>query len=131
MIYLIRRALLGDRNAQKECTDQGIALPCPCCGGIKVKICSKEGARLGYNGLDMPVNHYTVSARCTKCHTRGATVGGKVLQGYSTRLLPGRELPKWASTRRELEYKALDAWNSRAPILTVEQMERLEANNGK
>lgn len=28
---LIRRALLGDREAQKECTRQGIALPCPNC----------------------------------------------------------------------------------------------------
>lgn len=27
-----RRALLGDRQAQEECTRQGIALPCPLCG---------------------------------------------------------------------------------------------------
>lgn len=30
---LIRRALLGDREAQEECTKQGIVLPCPFCGG--------------------------------------------------------------------------------------------------
>ena len=30
---LIRRALLGDQEAQEECTRQGIVLPCPCCGG--------------------------------------------------------------------------------------------------
>jgi len=29
---LIRRALLGDKQAQQECTERGIALPCPCCG---------------------------------------------------------------------------------------------------
>lgn len=29
---LERRALLGDRLAQEECTRQGIALPCPLCG---------------------------------------------------------------------------------------------------
>lgn len=29
---LIRRALLGDREAQQECTRQGIVLPCPICG---------------------------------------------------------------------------------------------------
>lgn len=29
---LIRRALLGDQEAQKECTEKGIVLPCPCCG---------------------------------------------------------------------------------------------------
>lgn len=25
------RALMGDKEAQMECTQQGIALPCPCC----------------------------------------------------------------------------------------------------
>ena len=30
---LIRRALLGSREAQRACTDKGIALPCPYCGG--------------------------------------------------------------------------------------------------
>lgn len=29
---LERRAMLGDRQAQEECSRQGIALPCPCCG---------------------------------------------------------------------------------------------------
>lgn len=33
MTDLIRRALLGDREAQEECTKQGIVLPCPFCGG--------------------------------------------------------------------------------------------------
>lgn len=26
------RALLGDEDAQEECTKRGIVLPCPCCG---------------------------------------------------------------------------------------------------
>ena len=29
---LIRRALLGSREAQQECTRRGIVLPCPFCG---------------------------------------------------------------------------------------------------
>lgn len=32
MTELERRALLGDRQAQEECTEKGIVLPCPCCG---------------------------------------------------------------------------------------------------
>ena len=32
MTDLERRAQLGDREAQEECTRQGIVLPCPCCG---------------------------------------------------------------------------------------------------
>lgn len=34
---LIRRALMGDKQAQEECTAKGIVLPCPFCGG-KIKI---------------------------------------------------------------------------------------------
>ena len=29
---LIRRAILGSREAQQECTEKGIVLPCPFCG---------------------------------------------------------------------------------------------------
>lgn len=32
MDELIRRALLGSREAQQECTEKGIVLPCPFCG---------------------------------------------------------------------------------------------------
>ena len=32
MTDLERRALLGDREAQKKCTEKGIVLPCPLCG---------------------------------------------------------------------------------------------------
>ena len=33
---LIRRALLGDREAQQECTRSEIVLPCPKCGKGKI-----------------------------------------------------------------------------------------------
>ena len=36
MTDLERRALLGDAEAQRECTEKGIVLPCPCCGGKAV-----------------------------------------------------------------------------------------------
>lgn len=32
MTEIERRALLGNKEAQRECTENGIALPCPCCG---------------------------------------------------------------------------------------------------
>ncbi len=32
MSDLGRRALLGDKQAQEECTEKGIVLPCPLCG---------------------------------------------------------------------------------------------------
>ena len=37
MTELERRALLGDQEAQKECTEQGIVLPCPFCGEANVE----------------------------------------------------------------------------------------------
>lgn len=36
MTDLERRALLGDREAQEECTRQEILLPCPFCGSKKI-----------------------------------------------------------------------------------------------
>lgn len=38
MTELERRALLGDREAQEECTRQGIVLPCPFCGSEKIML---------------------------------------------------------------------------------------------
>ena len=38
MDNLIRKALLGDKQAQEECTEKGIALPCPCCGRVEQAI---------------------------------------------------------------------------------------------
>ena len=35
---LIRRALLGDKQAQEECTEKGIVLPCPFCGNKNILI---------------------------------------------------------------------------------------------
>ena len=29
---LVRKALMGNKQAQEECTEKGIALPCPLCG---------------------------------------------------------------------------------------------------
>lgn len=38
MTELERRALLGDRKAQEECTRRGILLPCPFCGNKHIRI---------------------------------------------------------------------------------------------
>ena len=37
MTDLERSALLGDKQAQEECTEKGIVLPCPvCCGEVEI-----------------------------------------------------------------------------------------------
>lgn len=46
MTDLERRALLGDTEAQRECTEKGIVLPCPWCNGTaKIIVCDDEGNR--------------------------------------------------------------------------------------
>lgn len=56
MTDLVRRALLGDQEAAKECTAQGIVMPCPCCSG-RALVVEKHGT---YPGM--------WSAVCGKCY---------------------------------------------------------------
>lgn len=42
---MIRLAMLGDQEAQKECTEKGILIPCPWCKG-EMQIC--HGDTYGY-----------------------------------------------------------------------------------
>lgn len=44
MTDIERRAMLGDRQAQEECTRRGIVLPCPFCGGtgIEYGVCGRD-----------------------------------------------------------------------------------------
>ena len=77
MIDLVRRALLGDREAQEECTRQGIVLPCPFCGGM-------AGVGMMFTGIAV--------AKCPKCRAiisfRGAEDKDKFLAAWNTRQTP-------------------------------------------
>lgn len=59
MTELERKALLGDKEAQKECTEKGILLPCPFCSG--------------YASIHTTDMISTIYAVCQKCRTR--TIG--------------------------------------------------------
>ena len=80
MTDLERRALLGDKQAQEECTEKGIVLSCPFCGGtIKRKI--------GFAGLNF--------FKCQKC---GAVISfdndyynshkNEAVEAFNTRFAP-------------------------------------------
>lgn len=59
MTELERKALLGDLDAQKQCTEQGIILPCPFCGGAAfVKTLTQD---YGFSGT---------SVTCLWCRAR-------------------------------------------------------------
>lgn len=88
MTDLERRALLGDAEAQRECTEKGILLPCPCCGGtvrqygrfcisyIKCDNCGLESYVTGERETD----YDSVPFKCT--------IAYKVREKWNTRLAP-------------------------------------------
>lgn len=59
---LIRRALLGDQEAQKECTEKEIVLPCPHCGS--------EWTQVRYIGWEDTPQAFQAGYRgeCTTCN---------------------------------------------------------------
>ena len=72
---LIRRALMGDKHAQAECTGKGIVLPCPFCGGNKIKTPYVCG------------DHFI---ECSSCHSASNIVSSRkqALKLWNTRPAP-------------------------------------------
>lgn len=61
MTDLERRALLGDQQAQEECTRQGIVLRCPFCGGEASVSCDPDGT------VDAMGRAWAYTVVCNKC----------------------------------------------------------------
>lgn len=72
---LIRRALMGEKQAQEECTAEGIVLPCPFCGGNKIKTPYVCG------------DHFI---ECSSCHSASNIVSSRkqALKLWNTRPAP-------------------------------------------
>lgn len=106
----IRAALLGDKEVAKRLTDAGVLLPCPWCGAIpRIE---------AYDRL--------IVYEC-ECGERKAYPG----------LLQTKESPVFASApesaikeyyHKDADYEAMLAWNTRAPILGAEEIQKLEGN---
>lgn len=100
MIDDIKLALLGDYEAARRLTEKGALLPCPCCGGnARVRYTGRGSGPLGYIS-----NVYMRSkpgfVMCDKCNL---------------------QTEKYMRVCR-----AVNRWNTRAPILSAEEMEMLE-----
>lgn len=80
MTELERRALLGDPEAQKECTEKGIVLPCWRCGG------EAEVNELPIGGKPL----YAVACKKHYCGAYGAgnRSAAKALEDWNTRPAP-------------------------------------------
>ena len=76
MTELERRALLGDQDAQKECTEKGIVLICPHCGAKDAEIIKYAFGRLRYE--------------CQSCHAATCLHGSEkmALVDWNTRPAP-------------------------------------------
>lgn len=94
-----KRALLGDHEAAKRLTDAGVLLPCMCGGKAGMVCFEKRGVPSGDMG-------YLASIKCRDCWM---------------------ELRRWALKKKWAEASARLAWNTRAPILSAEELQRLEA----
>lgn len=92
----ITLALLGDRAAQERITERGELLPCSWCNDIKVEIYPVKESGYFYQ-------RYRLDHHCA------------VLNEYVD-----------ISIIADSEEECKDIWNTRAPILTPEQIKRLE-----
>ena len=77
---LIRRALLGDQDAQKQCTEKEIVLPCWRCGG------ESEIQELYTGGKPI----YAVTCKKTHCGAYGCACSTqqKAIEYWNTRQAP-------------------------------------------
>ena len=53
---LVHRALMGDEQAQQECTEKGIVLPCPFCGNEYPEITNVQGY-----GIEIKCQHCNIT----------------------------------------------------------------------
>ena len=84
---LIRRALMGDQQAQKKCTEKGIVLPCWRCGG------ESEIQELHTGGKPI----YAVTCKKTYCGAYGCAYSTqqKAIEYWNTRPAPPVIHAKW------------------------------------
>ena len=106
----IKLAQLGDKEAAERVTDAGVLLQCPKCGKsarFEVTTHSERGATRGW----------MFQIGCSGCtyHTERYEL--------EVQISPSGGL----STVKDERPNAILDWNTRAPILSAEEMERLEA----
>ena len=103
----IRAALLGDKEAAKRLTDAGVLLPCPICGENIAKAASyaeHEFTDEDEPGYKWASTHFAVACNYNAGGCGACTGPSETLEG------------------------ARLAWNTRAPVLSAEEIQKLEGN---
>ena len=128
----VRLALLGDKAAQERLSERGELLPCAHCKG-KGKVSFKDYRFIGKNFKGDRKIVYRVQIICNKCRSRGKPIFTEPL------INPNPYITKWGNcyadtdvcnseTNKFSSYvkAAISAGNAHAPILTPEELKKLE-----
>ena len=105
----IKLAMLGDKEAAKRLTDAGVLVPCPMCGKyarFDTVMTSECGMKRGWK--------FQIGCSSCKHHTD--------LYEVEAKLSVSGDL----YTVKDERPNAILEWNTRAPILSAEEMEMLE-----
>ena len=107
----IKLALLGDHEAAKRLTDAGVLVPCPFCGReVRLRRVSN-----GYSTSPTVIrDEWTVE--CPKGCVRNNVYKSEIFQDDKGAVV----------IKNNGADEARLAWNTRAPILSAEEMEMLE-----
>lgn len=107
----MRHALLGDHEAAKRLTEAGVLLPCPFCGG-EVRLRRVSSAYRTSSTVIM--DEWTVE--CQNGCIRNNVYKSEIFQDDKGAVVIKSNGAEEASL----------VWNTRAPILSAEEMEMLE-----
>lgn len=106
----IKKAMLGDKEAQRAVTERGELLPCMCGGDAILKKTNDKFTNYPVKILN------TFAVHCNKCTITTADFGSEIYQSDNGEICVKKDGAK----------EAIKAWNTRPQLLTAEEMDRLE-----
>ena len=110
----VRAALLGDHEAAKLLTEAGVLVPCPMCGGeVRLRRVSSSYTTSPTTIMDK----WTVE--CPNGCVRNNVYESKIFQDEKGEVI----------IKNNGADEARLSWNTRAPILSSEEMEMLDAKD--
>lgn len=117
-----RKALLGDKEAAKRLTERGVLVPCPFCWKDAVMHVVESGPRYAEHKKEIPKGARFL--RCV-CYPNGKRYFEYCVKEYIPWCVDTGCCGRISKRFKTLE-AAISAWNTRAPILSEEEVEMLD-----